>query len=76
MNDEEIDVKLVKGLYGSEFDKNRACAFCRLHLYYLTVKQVRNIIVQANSVITYVKMKIMTGGDRERLPSREEERKN
>jgi hypothetical protein len=35
------DVELVKGLYGSEFDKNRACAFCRHHHCYLTVKQVK-----------------------------------
>lgn len=35
------NVELVKGLYGSEFDKNRACAFCRHHRCYLTVKQVR-----------------------------------
>jgi hypothetical protein len=33
--------KLVKGLYGSEFEKNRACAFCSHHRYYLTVKQVK-----------------------------------
>lgn len=32
---------LVKGLYGSEFDKNRACAYCVHHHKYLTVKQVR-----------------------------------
>lgn len=34
-------MELVKGLYGSEFEKNRACAYCRLHSKYLTVKQVR-----------------------------------
>ena len=38
---ETEDIKLVKGLYGSEFDQSRACAFCKHHLYYLTVKQVR-----------------------------------
>lgn len=32
---------LVKGLYGSEFDKNRACGYCTHHRKYLTVKQVR-----------------------------------
>ena len=35
------NLKLVKGLYGSEFEKSRACAFCRHHHCYLTVKQVR-----------------------------------
>lgn len=35
------EIKLVKGLYGSEFEKNRACAFCRHHHCYLTVKQVK-----------------------------------
>ena len=34
-------METVKGLYGSEFDKNRACGFCRHHSCYLTVKQVR-----------------------------------
>lgn len=38
---EKEDVKLVKGLYGSVFDKNRACAYCVHHHCYLTVKQVR-----------------------------------
>lgn len=33
--------KMVQGLYGSEFDKNRACGFCVHHHCYLTVKQVR-----------------------------------
>lgn len=37
----EEDVKLVKGLYGSEFEKNKACGYCRHHHKYLTVKQVR-----------------------------------
>ena len=34
-------MEVVKGLYGSEFDKNRSCAFCKHHLCHLTVKQVR-----------------------------------
>ena len=38
---EKENVQLVKGLYGSEFEKNRACAFCTHHRCYLTVKQVR-----------------------------------
>lgn len=38
---ENEEVKLVKGLYGSEFDKNRACGYCVHHHKYLTVKQVR-----------------------------------
>ena len=38
---ENENLELVKGLYGSEFDKNRACAYCRHHHCYLTVKQVR-----------------------------------
>lgn len=33
--------ELVKGLYGSEFEKNRACGYCRHHRKFLTVKQVR-----------------------------------
>lgn len=37
----EEDVQLVKGLYGSEFEKNRACAYCHHHRKFLTVKQVR-----------------------------------
>lgn len=41
MNYDDFDNIVVKGLYGSEFEKNRACAFCQKHLYYLTVKQVR-----------------------------------
>ncbi|MBQ7295272.1 MAG: hypothetical protein IJW86_03665 [Clostridia bacterium] len=40
-NSNEETKQMVKGLYGSEFDKNRACAFCRHHHKYLTVKQVR-----------------------------------
>ena len=35
------DAKLVKGLYGSEFEKNRACGYCVHHHKYLTVKQVK-----------------------------------
>lgn len=31
----------VRGLYGSEFDRNRACGFCKRHHCYLTVKQLR-----------------------------------
>lgn len=31
----------VKGLYGAEFEKNRACGYCRLHRKYLTVKMVK-----------------------------------
>lgn len=33
--------ELVKGLYGSEFEKNRACGYCRHHHKFLTVKQLR-----------------------------------
>lgn len=33
--------EIVKGLYGSEFNKNRACGYCVHHRCYLTVKQVR-----------------------------------
>lgn len=35
------NLQLVKGLYGSEFDKNRSCAFCKYHHCHLTVKQVK-----------------------------------
>ena len=38
---ESKEIKLVQGLYGSEFDKNRACGYCCHHHKYLTVKQVR-----------------------------------
>ena len=31
----------VQGLYGSEFDKAKACAFCNHHHCYLTVRQVK-----------------------------------
>ena len=34
-------METVKGLYGSEFDKHRACGFCKHHHCYLTVKQLR-----------------------------------
>ena len=37
----DYNVKLVKGLYGSEFDQKRACGFCTHHHCYLTVKQLR-----------------------------------
>ena len=33
--------EFVQGLYGSEFDKSRACGFCTHHNCYLTVKQLR-----------------------------------
>lgn len=39
--EEKESLHLVKGLYGSIFDKSRACAFCTHHRCYLTVKQVR-----------------------------------
>ena len=38
---EEKNVQLVKGLYGSEFEKSRACAYCQHHHCRLTVKQIR-----------------------------------
>ena len=38
---ETEDIVLVKGLYGSEFDKSKACGYCRHHHKYLTVKQVK-----------------------------------
>lgn len=41
MDNNEIESQIVKGLYGSEFERKRACAFCQKHLYYLSVKQVR-----------------------------------
>lgn len=34
-------VELVRGLYGSEFEKRRACGYCIHHHKYLTVKQVK-----------------------------------
>jgi hypothetical protein len=34
-------MKIVKGLYGSEFEENKACGYCRHHLCFLTVKQLR-----------------------------------
>ena len=33
--------EIVKGLYGSEIDINRACGFCIRHDCYLTVKMLR-----------------------------------
>lgn len=33
--------EMVQGLYGSEFEKNRACGYCKHHNCYLTVKQLR-----------------------------------
>lgn len=38
---EKEGIQLVRGLYGSEFDKNRACGYCRHHHKYLTVKALR-----------------------------------
>ena len=38
---EKDNLELVKGLYGSEFEKNRACGYCVHHRKYLTVKQLR-----------------------------------
>lgn len=32
---------LVKGLYESEFDKCKACGYCKLHHCHLTVKMLR-----------------------------------
>ena len=34
-------MEIVRGLYGSEFDKRRACAYCTHHSCHLTVKHVR-----------------------------------
>ena len=34
-------MEIVRGLYGSEFAKDRACAYCTHHSCHLTVKQVR-----------------------------------
>ena len=34
-------MEVVKGLYNSELDKNRACGFCSYHHAYMTVKQLR-----------------------------------
>ena len=34
-------MEIVKGLYGSEFDKSRSCGYCHLHHKCLTVKQLR-----------------------------------
>ena len=38
---ENNNMQLVRGLYGSEFEKNKSCAFCTHHHCYLTVKQLR-----------------------------------
>ena len=34
-------MELVKGLYGSEFDKCRSCGYCHHHRKHLTVKQLK-----------------------------------
>ena len=34
-------MEMVKGLYGSEFDRSRSCGYCHLHHKHLTVKQLR-----------------------------------
>ena len=39
--EEKTNVQLVNGLYGSKFEKNKACGFCQHHHCYLTVKQLR-----------------------------------
>ena len=36
-----MTMEIVRGLYGSEFAKDRACAYCVHHHCYLTVKQVK-----------------------------------
>lgn len=41
LHTEENNIELVQGLYGSEFEKHRACAYCKHHHCYLTVKQVK-----------------------------------
>lgn len=33
--------KLVKGLYGSEINKCKACGYCKHHKCYLTVKMLK-----------------------------------
>lgn len=33
--------QIVQGLYGSEFEMNKACAYCKHHSCYLTVKQAK-----------------------------------
>ena len=37
----ENTTNFVKGLYGSEIDIHRACAYCPRHQCYLTVKMLR-----------------------------------
>ena len=34
-------MEIVKGLYGSNFEKNRACGYCSHHNCHLTVKQLK-----------------------------------
>lgn len=34
-------MEMVQGLYGSEFDRSRACGYCHKHHKYLTVKSLR-----------------------------------
>ena len=34
-------MEMVLGLYGSKLEKNKACAYCKHHHCYLTVKQLR-----------------------------------
>ena len=34
-------MEIVKGLYGSEFEKSRSCGYCLHHHKHLTVKQLR-----------------------------------
>lgn len=38
---EKENVQLVKGLYGSKFEKSKACAYCTHHFCHLTVKQLK-----------------------------------
>lgn len=34
------EMQLVRGFYGSEFSKNRVCAFCKKHHLYMTPQQM------------------------------------
>lgn len=34
-------MEIVEGLYGTTFEKQRACGFCTHHNCYVTVKQLR-----------------------------------
>jgi hypothetical protein len=34
-------VNKVKGLYGAQFEKSRACGYCHYHKKHLTVKMVK-----------------------------------